>query len=321
MDLISSIEHMNLAIDDLSELVMRHEALEYAAQMQPMVGRPMAAEDKVFMSNFPSLEASSRSKVEEAMHEVRRRYAKCKLHGVDKKFPSHALAYILDPSIGPDLSLDDQWPVDHSLKHGKFPKLLSAPDHVLRTQTALQDLRITTKWPPSHPEKAQRHVAAMKEYGIHQLVYDVGSKNDGTPQNAEDPEYIPRWLLHQLRTSPLEAHRIASIFPQVTGLAIKNYDRWQADVLNYWWRDGTFAIPRKSRKHAVLGSNESVAIGHHERQRSPRPRTWDGVSSHRDARFRDARPRGSTGAASLTLERTHIWGKSASSDYHSAHSA
>jgi hypothetical protein len=312
IDLISAIEDMNMAVEDLSEITMRHEALEYAAQLRPVVGKPMAADDDNFMSRFPSLEAAGKSKVDEATRKVRQLHEKCKLHGVAKQFPSHALAYILDNSIGPDLSLDDQLPPGRSLTHAKFPQLLSAPDHVLRDQTALGDLRDTARWPSSRPDKAKRHAAAMKEYGIHQLVYNVGSKDDDTPQFADDPEFIPRWLLHQLRTSALEAHRLAAIFTQVTGLAIRNYDRWQADVLHYWWHDDTMI---KRKKHAMPDYEGSLVMEFHQGDRSSRLRTWNGSSSRRDGRRR------SSDAASLPTESPPDWTESTGGDSLSVHSA
>lgn len=292
-DLVSAIGDMNLAIEDLSDLNERREVVLHNLRLDPVVGRQVSADDAEFMTDFDHNHESKNKIMEAEMQRVRDLHAKCKRHGVDKKFPSYAIAYALDPSIGGDLYLDDHWPANNTLAHGQFSKLLSSPDHVLRAPhplTALDELRLTTKWAPNHPEKGTRHVSALKEYGIHQLVYDVGLRDDPTPQYADDPDYVARWLLHQLRTSPLEAHRLADMFRQETGLAIRNYHRWQDDVLHYWWHDGISTVPRRPGTHAVFGDGDfdESFVTHHRRNLSNRSRTCSGASSRREIRSRSA---------------------------------
>lgn len=49
---------------------------------------------------------------------------------------------------------------------------------------------------------------------------------------------VNKWLLHQLRISPMSVLLLRSVFGS-SRLRIRDYWRWQRDVMYYWWRDGT----------------------------------------------------------------------------------
>ena len=66
----------------------------------------------------------------------------------------------------------------------------------------------------------------MKELGITNLMKKV----DGGIL-----DYINQWLIHRLRTSPLEAELMFTISEEE--FKIVNLRRWQEEVLLYWRRD------------------------------------------------------------------------------------
>ncbi len=74
---------------------------------------------------------------------------------------------------------------------------------------------------------------AIKEFGIANLLSEA---------RAEDKvDYINRWLLQNLRASPLEVRVLLSSWP--ASLRIINLRRWQEDVLYFWTRDAAANIP------------------------------------------------------------------------------
>lgn len=50
-------------------------------------------------------------------------------------------------------------------------------------------------------------------------------------------DYIDRWLLQRLRTSPFEVDLLYSTFLMADAIDVLDIDEWQEDVLNHWWTD------------------------------------------------------------------------------------
>ncbi|GAW16819.1 hypothetical protein ANO14919_062580 [Xylariales sp. No.14919] len=116
-----------------------------------------------------------------------------------------------------------------TLAHPVFPLLLSNPTHLLHgfPQTALQSLRNALQLPLNAPVRAKQVKEAAREANMHTLL--------STVESEDKSEYINRWLLHKLHHSALEAELLWTTFR--SRLQILDIDRWQRDVLHFWWRD------------------------------------------------------------------------------------
>lgn len=133
------------------------------------------------------------------------------------------------PPLPPD---DGNMPIEfvprtgHSkLAHDRFPILMSNPSHVLDELSEQAALNKAMALPADSPESAQRRAECMKELGITKLL-----------QNAKNtPDLINRWLLHRLRTCPMEIELMLTVFE--TSCKVVNLRRWQEEVLFYWPRD------------------------------------------------------------------------------------
>ncbi|TRX92964.1 hypothetical protein FHL15_006102 [Xylaria flabelliformis] len=116
-----------------------------------------------------------------------------------------------------------------TLAHPVFPLLLSNPTHLLQgfPQTSLQSLRRALQLPLNAPVRAKQVKEAAREANMHSLL--------STAESEDKTEYINRWLLHKLHHSAMEAELLWTTFR--SRLKILDIDRWQRDVLNFWWRD------------------------------------------------------------------------------------
>ncbi|KAI1262160.1 hypothetical protein F5Y18DRAFT_161917 [Xylariaceae sp. FL1019] len=132
-----------------------------------------------------------------------------------------------------------------TLAHPVFPLLLTNPVHLLDVfpQTALQSLKTAISLPAAAPSKQKRIAEAAREANIHSLI-------SGT--NEEDKtDFINRWLLHKLHESAMEAELLWTTFR--SRLKILDIERWQRDVLQFWWRDELFNIPSAVAATADIG--------------------------------------------------------------------
>ena len=130
-----------------------------------------------------------------------------------------------------------------SLAHPRFPILLSNPSHVLALQTPLQALQQALRLPKHGPAGARRRAECMKELGISTLMTRV----DGTA------DYINQWLIHRLRTSPLEAELMLAVAESV--FKVVNLRRWQEEVLYYWRLDDAARAGADERGGTGYGSH------------------------------------------------------------------
>ncbi|KAK1997275.1 hypothetical protein LX36DRAFT_681846 [Colletotrichum falcatum] len=236
-DLVSAVGDLSNAREEYDDLLLYHNQYTYSMDVKKSAGKPPSTEEVEFMDEFPEEEREKRQYVDHLTEEVERLKEICKQKGAMKKHPSFKIAYALDPNIGDDISLDIPPPESGTLAHWQFPELLSHPDHVLRPEplTALDDLKRAAKIPPDSPVRNLQLCAAQKEYGISKLISEF--------KGGDKSDFITRWLLHQLRTSPLAVELLYSTFTQTIRLKIKNFQRWQQDVLFHWWRDGAVKPP------------------------------------------------------------------------------
>lgn len=117
-----------------------------------------------------------------------------------------------------------------ALAHPEFTILLSNPSHLMAPgcpPTAWTALKNARRIPMDDPDRADKIRDAYKEAQIERLVLDspAGDKN----------QFINRWLLQRLRTSPYEVHVMYNTFTKM--MTINNTLKWQSDVLYWWSRD------------------------------------------------------------------------------------
>ncbi|TKW51336.1 hypothetical protein CTA1_10686 [Colletotrichum tanaceti] len=233
----SLLGDLSNAKEEYEDLLLYHNQYAYNMDVKKFAGLTPSAEEIEFMDEFPEEEREKRESVDRLTEEVGRLKEVCERKGAMKKHPSFKIAYALDPNIGEDLSLDSPPPQSGSLAHWQFPELLSHPDHVLREEplTAVDELKRAAKLPAESPVRKAQLYAAKKEYGISRLVSEF--------KEEDKSDFITRWLLHQLRTSPLAVKLLYSTFVQTIRLRIVNLQRWQQDVLFHWWKDGAVKPP------------------------------------------------------------------------------
>ncbi|WYZ46534.1 hypothetical protein EsH8_IX_000759 [Colletotrichum jinshuiense] len=253
-DLMSAIGDLNNAQEEFDDLLLYREQYAYGIEIKQIAGKEPSAEELEFMEEFPEEQREKQEKVNRLTEEVGRLKEICKEKGAMKKHPSFRIAYALDPNIGEDFSLDGSPPKSGTLAHIQFPQLLSQPDHVLRPEplTALEELRRAARLPANDPTKNARLFPAQKEFGISRLVSEF--------KGGDKSDFITRWLLHQLRTSPLAVELLYSTFIQTMHLKIDDKQRWQQDVLFHWWRDDAVKPPEEF--FGPLTGSGMVSPGH-----------------------------------------------------------
>lgn len=207
---------------------------EVQAKYRTSIGR----ENAEFLREFPKEEAMLREKLKEAKDEVDRLRQLCIDKGVMRKNPpyheEYPIYYDAVEDFTPDTMSIGHEPAprrEEALANKMFPILLSNPRHVLEDEFPLTPrgaLRAATRLPNDDQARPHLVAEAMKEYGISTLVIESAGDNKS--------DYINRWLLHRLRTSPLEVDLLYTIFSST--LKVKNTRRWQEDVLYWWSRDG-----------------------------------------------------------------------------------
>ncbi|KAK3997635.1 hypothetical protein QBC44DRAFT_70249 [Cladorrhinum sp. PSN332] len=160
-----------------------------------------------------------------------------------------------------------------NLANPRFPILLSNPSYVLKLLTPRKALAEAMALPQDSPDSAQRRAECMKELGITNLMKNAESK----------PDYINQWLIHRLRTTPLEAELMLTIFE--SSHKVGNIRKWQEDVLFHWRQDdaakmdpSAFEGPQTPRdeldidEHSTSGLNSVI-------EASPRARS-EGDDDH-----------------------------------------
>ncbi|KAK5995879.1 hypothetical protein PT974_04297 [Cladobotryum mycophilum] len=241
IELASAIGDLENAKEEFEDLHCAKEQFEYDRNLKKTTGLKDLDEIKEFFDEFPSEELRMKGAVDNLEEEVQRLKTLCEERNVMKKHMSVRMEYALGPRIKyEDIDLDDKDTIlfnRKTLAHPEFNELLSQPDHLLANPeplTPLGALKVATMLSNDNPAKGLKKRLAVKEFAIDSLMRDCngGMKAD----------YVNRWLLHQLRLSPLNAVLLRSTFLASRSLKIRDSWRWQCDVMHYWWRDKTMSM-------------------------------------------------------------------------------
>ncbi|KAJ9142635.1 hypothetical protein NKR23_g7033 [Pleurostoma richardsiae] len=263
---MSAIGTYQLAKEHLEDLALRKTAIEQEQRNLRLIERHHPRElathvkhisdaDLEFLRDFQDEQQEAQDEVEKQGGEVDRLKRLCQEKGaIPKHAPFHEL-YTFQPELaGDDMSIDGSPEMNtdpaNILTGSRFSILLANPSHVLEDQpmTARGALKRAVKLPPDHPRKKVLVDAAMREISIENLLHD------SNPDDKSD--MINRWLLHRLRTSPLEAELLYSYF--VSRLKVLDLKRWQWDVLYQWPRDHAANIPAEVFAGPVTSAGEEI---------------------------------------------------------------
>ncbi|KAI6776201.1 hypothetical protein HG530_000146 [Fusarium avenaceum] len=235
-DLMESVGDLENAKEELDELLFLKEQHEGELKMKTAAGMELNDAEIEFFEEFPLEEEQMRSSVAGLERQVADLRNLCEEKGAMQKHLSSRVSYLLYPEKGyEDIELDDVSVILRSrsdLAHGTFPVLLSQPEHVMAEDLPLTSrgaLKAAAALPTSDPAKPNLMQLASKEYAIDRLMLDHGEGGKG--------DFINRWLLQQLRLSSVNALLLHTTFTKSRALKIRDLDRWQSDVLHYWWND------------------------------------------------------------------------------------
>lgn len=204
-----------------------------AAEFEARFGITISEDDLEFLRDYQVVEKRARKELEEASQNLNRLRELCIEKGVMRKHASYheemaifsGSSWTPTPADG-NLAIESTpRPASGGLAHPRFPILLSNPSHVLDLLSPITALERALKLPKDDPTSAQRRAECMKELGISTLM----KKAENTP------DYINQWLIHRLRTSPMEAELMLAVCESV--FKVVNLRRWQEEVLYYWRLD------------------------------------------------------------------------------------
>ncbi|KUI71389.1 hypothetical protein VM1G_06705 [Cytospora mali] len=235
----------------------------------PLRIRQLRDEDIEFLHDFEVDESVASEEVRRLRNEVEQLKKLCQEKGVIPRYAPLHEVYSYERDYDDDISIDfDPQNNDDTAEHLanlRFPLLLSNPSHLLRDApvTAKTALKEATKMSESDPRKTQVFGAAAKEFFIENLIRDT-RENDKS-------DFINRWLLHSLRTSPLEAELLYNCFFMESHLRILNFDRWQQDVLYYWPRDDAAKLHPEDFLGPVTPEDTQLRVGSSEIPPGTRP--------------------------------------------------
>lgn len=241
VDLTLAIASLQNEREELSNLVETKKQCDAEVEVKTRVGQKIPREILEFLTDFRTQEAMKQKEVASDEREVHRLRQICEQKDIMGKHLSIHMAVALDPTLEfEDIRLDDQAAIiatHDSMAHKDFPTLLSQPDHLLADPMPLlpqRALRNAEELPRDDPRWPSMMHNAEKQCQIQQLM-------GGIERDEDKVGYINRWLLQDLRTSPLNAVLLHSTFVDTQTLQIRNISRWQNDVLRYWWHDDTAA--------------------------------------------------------------------------------
>ncbi|KAF4964829.1 hypothetical protein FSARC_7291 [Fusarium sarcochroum] len=268
VDLMAAVGDLENAKEELDELLFLKEQHEDELKMKAAAGMELNEAEIEFFDEFPLEEEQMRSSVVGLEKQVASLRKLCEEKGAMQKHLSARVAYLLYPENGyEDIELDDK-PIilrsRSSLAHPTFPVLLSQPEHIMSQGSPLTPrgaLKAAAALPKTDPTKISRMQLASKEYAIDQLMVDhqEGGKGD----------FINRWLLHQLRLSPVNALLLHTTFTRSRALKIRDLGRWQSDVLRYWWNDQGADLPDEMMNLVTSEhSNDGSRVGTHQLSRA-----------------------------------------------------
>ncbi|VUC33575.1 unnamed protein product [Clonostachys rosea] len=235
-------------------------------------GQKLAREMADFLVDYPTLVKTKKAELDECRQEIDRLRAMCEERQAMGKHLPVSVDVALNSGVDPgDLVLPDNETIlreYRAMPPTRFSEILSQPDHLLASPqplTAEAAKKVADRLPDTNPDKLRRVRLATKELEVDSLSL-YGDEEDDKNNN------INRWLLHNLRSSPLDASLLHSIFETTQGLRILNPHRWQRDVLYYWWRDKIPRITNFTETSARRSISRAVSEGANETQISYRQR-------------------------------------------------
>ncbi|KAK0626458.1 hypothetical protein B0T14DRAFT_401452, partial [Immersiella caudata] len=189
-------------------------------------------DDLDFLRDYRAEEGRLRRQLEEASRKVELLEALCREKGAMRRNAPYSEDYAIYADSNwatfmpeSNMTLEPEGELKRDLSHPRFPILLSNPSHILELLTPRSALVQAMAGPADDPAVAQRRAECSKEYGIENLMKRAENKLD----------YINQWLIHRLRTTPMEVQLMFSIFEQY--FKVRNLRRWQEDVLYFWRQD------------------------------------------------------------------------------------
>ncbi|KAH7152905.1 hypothetical protein EDB81DRAFT_649013 [Dactylonectria macrodidyma] len=279
VELMSTVGDLGNAKEDYDDLLFLKEQYDYDLEMKRTTGKGDVDEEVTeFYTEFPEEQKRMTGNVKRLEAEVGRLKHICEVQGVMRRHMSSRVEYLLYPEREyEDVDLEETDVIRErrpNLAHHKFPVLLSQPEHIMVPQTALEALKAAAMLSEDNPDKRAKMQLASKEYAIDRLITDR--------ETDSKAEFVDRWLLQQLRMSPMNAALLHSTFISSRSLKIKDFWRWQSDVLHYWWRDGTAALAENSFKMvASEDSRNASRIGTPQLSRA----ASDGIGAYRSRHF------------------------------------
>lgn len=255
MELLSTVGDLENAKEEYEDLLFAKEQYDYDLEIDEVERMPPDEEEIEFRAEYPQRKQQlqdSITQLQTAMDELRQL---CETKGVMFQHRGARIDYLLYPKESyEDIELDDVEEIrkkHNSIVHDRFDLLLTQPDHVLDKNgpfTPRGALKAAAALLDEDVQKKSKLQLAAKEYAIERLVLERGDDKYG--------DFVNRWLLYQLRTSRLEAIVLHREFVRITSLNIRDFWRWQSDVLHYWSSDGA---SRSTSKPMSLQSSEYVS--------------------------------------------------------------
>ncbi|KAL2211881.1 hypothetical protein CC79DRAFT_1329158 [Sarocladium strictum] len=234
--LTSTVGDLQNAKEQHAELRAEREALEADLTIKQATQQLIPRETVKSLNECKEEEKRLVQRVDNLHTQTHKLKELCEREGVMRRHMSIGMQYFLDPMAAKDedIDLEDGLPATDSLRHPRFPQLMSRPDHILANpfpQTTREALARANKLPMDDPENREDLRNARKEYAVESLL-------SGSERQSKS-EFVNRWLLQALQTSSLETSRLYDTFTDNSRLVIRNTALWERDVLHYWFRDGT----------------------------------------------------------------------------------
>lgn len=222
---LSRLGDLDLAREQYQNMIQERESILSSQESRAFLGMDTSEEDHEFLSRFPELETSMKDEIAEIERDVERCRAKCVENGVDTSEDHDR-----DPHV---INQEGQ-------------NILAADDDII-----LQE---------SHPDEFNRQISMYSKL-LPESVEDKSKLNtlitDFIEGNKSDR--INRWILHQLRISPLEVELLVRVSLQVLSL-LELYE-WPKRVLFWWHRDGANIPPEEfERAPTATSMNNSLAV-------------------------------------------------------------
>ncbi|KAF7559837.1 hypothetical protein G7046_g4304 [Stylonectria norvegica] len=207
MELISTVGDLENAKEEYEDLIFVKEEYIHDQEVGNASSKKVSDEELEFFAEFPEEERRRRESIETLNGVVKRLKLQCEEKG------------------------RDEFGARHVFSSSQSARTCFAADF---PQNPLDALKSASRLPDDDAEKRSKIQLTSKEYAIDRLLLDheTGGKAD----------FMNRWLLQQLRTSPLNAILLHSTFISSRALKIRDFWRWQSDVLHYWWRDSTMTL-------------------------------------------------------------------------------